>query len=256
MEDDSDCHCEEGAPVWMATFSDMATLLLTFFILLLSFANMDVENFKVALGSVREAFGVQVEYQGDFEALSTSPVELNDEQSSQQLAPDLQIDEVKEVRKFVKEKGLESKVVVDKTTRGIVLRIKDIVLFDVGSDELKAEAGEVLEMIAELVNSATGQLSIEGHTDNIPISRTRFPSNWELSAARATAVLRYMLSSSGVDLSRVHIAGYADVRPLASNKTEEGRGKNRRVEFLFEHPRGAPPGAKIFRLPFAQISTQ
>lgn len=237
----------------MATFSDMATLLLTFFILLLSFANMDVENFKVALGSVREAFGVQIEYQGDYEAMSTSPVELSQDQSSAEINPEqFQAQEVEEVRKFVKNKGLSSKVVVAGTARGIVLRIKDIVFFDTGSDELKPAADPLLEMIAELAEKSRGELRIEGHTDNVPISRTRFPSNWELSAARATAVLRYLMAHSKVDISRVQIAGYADVRPLAPNDSEAGRRQNRRVEFLFERPPNSAPTTKIFRLPFSK----
>jgi chemotaxis protein MotB len=221
----------------MATFSDMATLLLTFFVLLLSFANMDVENFKVALGSVKEAFGVQMEQKGDFEAMSTSPVELSQQQSSAQLVTPKQDDVVaqaEKIRRYVRIKGLAKHIAVLATPRGVVLRIKNMVLFDTGSDILRPESVEILKLITDLFSRFEGTLSIEGHTDDKPISTGRFPSNWELSTARSTAVLRALVDTHKLDVTRMRVAGYAAVQPLGDNDTELGRGKNRRVEFVFE----------------------
>jgi len=251
---------DEGAPAWMATFSDMATLLLTFFVLLLSFANMDVENFKVALGSVKDALGVQFEVNGDYEAMATSPVELSTEQSSARLAtPEKSdvIEEAEEVRRYVRAKNLAKHVAVLATPRGVVLRIKDMVLFDTGSDELRDESKDILQLVAELFEKFDGTLSVEGHTDNRPISTPKFPSNWELSTARSTAVLRELAASYGLQYKRMRVAGYADIQPIDLADTERARAKNRRVEFVFERLvkvelSGGQPKATGFRIPFTQ----
>jgi flagellar motor protein MotB len=109
MGEEEECSCEEGAPVWMATFSDMATLMLCFFVLLLSFANMDVENFRTALGSVREAFGVQFKVNGRFESLSDSPISLSNVQSTDVLHRERPIEReaIGLVREFLAARGLD-----------------------------------------------------------------------------------------------------------------------------------------------------
>lgn len=244
MEEEEESGGEEGAPAWMATFSDMATLLLTFFVLLLSFANMDVQNFKMALGSVKQALGVQFEVNGDFHAMSTSPVELSQRQSSRHLdkVEHTTID-AKRIKKFVADRKLEKHVSVIPSARGVILRIKDLVLFDAGSDELRDEAAPVLELVAQMMLPFKGTLSIEGHTDDTPISRDRFPSNWELSTARSTAVLRHLVSEHDVSVKRLRVAGYADARPVADNATFDGKAKNRRVEFVFERSVAVPGSA-------------
>ncbi|MCA9594308.1 MAG: OmpA family protein [Myxococcales bacterium] len=256
LDQEEEEEVEEGAPAWMATFSDMATLLLTFFVLLLSFANMDVQNFRVALGSVKEAFGVQVNVRGDFEGLTTSPVELSQVQSLPHIdvtTRDEDKDELAAVTDYVKKKGLADKIEVVGTSKGIVLRIKDVVLFKTGSDQLMADANPIMETVGELFKRFNGELSVDGHTDNVPISKGRFPSNWELSTARSISVMRNLVDNYQVDGKRVRVAGYADSRPIADNDTPEHRAKNRRVEFLFE----TPPKKSIrentsraFRLPF------
>ncbi len=254
---------DEGAPPWMATFSDMATLLLTFFVLLLSFANMDVENFRVALGSVKEAFGVQVHTRGNIEGMTTSPVELSTVQSLPwiQKPPDVDKDTAA-VAEYIKKKGLEEKIDVVGTARGIVLRIKDVVLFGVGSDELSEGAAPVLEAVGGVFAAFDGDMTVEGHTDNVPIASGRFPSNWELSTARAISVMRELTGKNSVAASRVRVAGYADSKPIASNDSVDGRSKNRRVEFLFEKGTGKDDSTdekgkkknkhrpSAFRLPF------
>lgn len=258
--DDDGAGCEEGAPAWMATFSDMTTLLLTFFVLLLSFANLDIENFKTALGSVKEALGVQFEVKGEFEALATTPVELSTHQSSPELPtpePSDVVEQAEQVRRYISAKGLAKHIAVLATPRGVVLRIKNLVLFDTGSDELTAGSSTILDVVAELFGRFEGTLSIEGHTDNRPIATERFPSNWELSTARSTAVLRALSGEPyKIDLARMRVAGYAEVQAVADNETEAGRANNRRVEFVFEQLvkveiKGGAPRRTGFRLPFA-----
>ena len=109
---------------------------------------------------------------------------------------------------------------------------------------------QVLELVVKLFEKFSGQLAIEGHTDDRPIHTSRFPSNWELSTARTTSVLRYLHTDQKLDLKRLHVAGYAHLRSLDSNDTEAGRNKNRRVEFVFEHdPKFATDPGAAFDLP-------
>lgn len=239
-EEEEESGGEEGAPAWMATFSDLATLLLTFFVLLLSFANMDIQNFRTAMGSVKEAMGVRVELKGEYAAISTTPIEMSTVQAQSFISvSDLsKISDAAErlVKKLIKERKLEGKVEVIGTSRGIALRTRDNVLFDPGSAEVQARGAATLELVAELMASFEGDVEIQGHTDDIPTGGGRFASNWELSTARAIAVLRSLADEHSIAEPRLHVAGYADKRPVAPMNTAEGRAKNRRVEFLFEYP--------------------
>jgi chemotaxis protein MotB len=222
---------EEGSPAWMATYSDLATLLLTFFVLLLSFANLDAKQFHDALGSVRNAFGVTHRDPGRYEARSNTIVEIGSHGGKVALR---QSSPLRAVSEAVERRGLKDLVEVTAEERGIVLRMRDQVLFDVGSDEVLSGGVPILEKVAALANEFEGPLAVEGHTDDRPIHSSKFRSNWELSALRATAVLRHLLSH-GVARERLGIAGYADTKALASNNTDSGRAKNRRVEFIFAY---------------------
>jgi chemotaxis protein MotB len=228
---------EEGAPAWMATFSDLATLLLTFFVLLLSFANMDIQNFKTAMGSVKEAMGVQFVVDGDHESMATDLMELSPVQSGPHITiSDFSQLAAERVKRFVKEKGLEGQIEVEAQQRGVVLRANDAVFFTVGSADLRPEGDRALEVISSVFGEFDGDLAVQGHTDSVPMSSGRFPSNWELSTARATAVMRHLTTRLGIPSKRVHVAGYADTRPLAEGNDEASYRRNRRVEFLFEFP--------------------
>ena len=234
MQEEED-EVEEGAPAWMATYSDLATLLLTFFVLLLSFANMDVQHFQNALGSIKEAMGVQHEHPGDRLGLTTSIVELSKRESTDSL--DMVEEQIKNmVKAFVKSENLDKQIEVEIGNRGIIVRVTEFVLFDPGEADLRKEAAEPLSAIAALAHEIKLPVWVEGHTDDRPIRTTRFPSNWELSAARATAALMFLHRDQGVPLDRLSIGGYAETRPLEPNDTPAGRARNRRVEFLFVKP--------------------
>lgn len=114
---------------------------------------------------------------------------------------------------------------------GVTLRLDESLLFDSGRAQLTESGREVLQALDEVVLDFDGEISVEGHTDNVPINTQRFPSNWELSSARAISVVRF-LQRQGVDPSRLRAVGYADSRPLANNDTAAGRAANRRVELL------------------------
>jgi chemotaxis protein MotB len=116
---------------------------------------------------------------------------------------------------------------------GVTLRIDDSLLFPSGNDVLTPQGQDVLERLSSVLETFDGQISVEGHTDNVPISTSRFPSNWELSVGRAIAVVR-QLERQGIAISRMRAVGYADTQPMESNATSEGRAANRRVELLLQ----------------------
>jgi chemotaxis protein MotB len=251
---------EEGAPAWMATFADMATLLMTFFVLLLSFANMDAQKFNEMLGSVKDAFGVQKETFGQYRALSDSMIsaEVQREIEAQmQAAADaqgkaasqsmqsgadamMQMEQAMSIIESLFE-SLEGVADVFMDENGITVRVKGGLLFASGEAELRPESAPVMERVAALLTKYTFDLYILGHTDSVPIRTSRYPSNWELSSARATAALR-QLAERGANPQRLVAVGFADSRPIASNDTPEGRERNRRVEFLFKNPESLPGG--------------
>ncbi len=258
-EEAEECVCEEGAPAWMATFSDLCTLLLTFFVLLLSFANMDVKNFRVAMGSVKEAMGVDVTFHGDHEARATTPIEMSRNQAVSYIAVN-DVEKIaraamKLVKAMVKKRGLQNKIEVVGSSRGIVLRTKDHLLFDPGSADVVDRGHAALGLIAELLGSFTGDLEVQGHTDNVPINGGRFSSNWELSTGRATSVLMFLSGELGLPVNRIHVAGFADTRPVAPMDTEAGKSLNRRVEFVFEYPLVGGPDSQMFNPTMEEVAT-
>ena len=123
--------------------------------------------------------------------------------------------------------------------RGLVISLGETGVFDSGSDRIKPEGINLIDTIGASLVSVANQIRIEGHTDNVPISNVRFPSNWELSTARATAVISYLIGSFGLKPELVSAAGYAEFRPCATNDTEEGRARNRRVDIVVLNPAAA-----------------
>lgn len=242
MADDDDCECEEeGGGEWMATFADLSTLLLTFFVLLLSFSNMDVVQFREMLGSVRDAFGVQKKIQGSVEAISSSPVEISVEQNDgagdappHTKTVDLNGAMKEQIEQYVEEAEMQDDVEVELTPRGVVLRVKEGALYQSGSADLDAKSKELLDKIADMQKQFSDSMQIEGHTDNIPIKSRQYPSNWELSTARAITALQYLKDEKGISADKMGVAGYADSKPVDTNDTEDGRNRNRRVEFVFQ----------------------
>jgi chemotaxis protein MotB len=240
---------EEGAPAWMATFADMSTLLLTFFVLLLSFANMDAQKFREMLGSVKDAFGVQKQTWGDYQALSTTALTFTmsdagqgeqDKQGADQEQQAASMEQVLSViQALFQDMGGAAEVYMDE--QGVTVRVEGKLLFVSGVSELRPEAAPILDRVSALLQKYTFDLYILGHTDSVPIQTAQFPSNWELSSARAATSLRYMVER-GADPQRLVSVGFADSRPIASNGTPEGRARNRRVEFLFKNPETLPNG--------------
>ncbi len=240
--------CKRGAPAWIMTFADLATLMLTFFVLLLSFANMDIVKFQEMLGSVQDAFGVTTKVKGDFqstlqgedtdkESLPKDKGKGGDKESAiaeARAKEELDRQEVgNKVEEAAKAIDQTENIAVSVETSGVRVRIKGSFFFGPGSAFLKKDSLQFLNSLSKIMKQFPFKLTVEGHTDSIPISTVQFPSNWELSAVRATTVLRHFIDEKGIDPSRLTAIGYAANKPLASNEESTGRAKNRRVEFIF-----------------------
>lgn len=217
---------EPGAPAWMVTFSDMVTLLLTFFVLLLSMANMDKIKFKDAASSIRGAFGVM----NGSNPTSVSPP------SVVEFAPiedDYTARLYQRVQAVLARLKLDREIELVKDRGAVVLRIKDSILFAAGGATLRPEAHSVLAKVAELVRPLPLSLRIEGHSDDTPTGSSEF-SNWDLSVARSIAVLKFLGKENLLPLDRMSSVGYGAQKPLVPNISAENRAMNRRVEFVLE----------------------
>ena len=215
-----------GAPEWVVTFGDMMCLLMCFFVLLLSFSTMESERFKVVAGYIRQAFGVQMENRYTNVPAGETLISQTFEQKSSSAALGLG-----QARKLVQEMELDSFVKTDLAEDAVRFTLKGAFAYDPGSAELRPEARKLVREAAALVLEWGARVKVEGHTDNLPLSSSRFESNWELSASRATAVVREFLAA-GVPGTRLEAIAHADTQPVAENFSEEGRGRNRRVEIL------------------------
>ncbi len=217
----------EGAPAWMVTYSDLVTLLLTFFVLLLSMANLDKLKFNAASESIKQAFGVL----GEVEDASMSPPKF------------IQINPVygnmvqrvyKHVQKDLARLQLNKDVQVVKKRGAVVLRVNDSVLFDFGSSMINPGAEPTLRKIAELLKSFPFLVRIEGHSDEDMVKSGGESVNWDMSIRRSVSVLKFYIANDLFPASRMSVAGYGSQRPLVPNNTKENRALNRRVEFVLE----------------------
>ncbi len=219
---------DEGSSEWLATFADLSTLLLCFFVLLFSISSVDNKKFQSIMNEIRFGLGV---------AVPISRVQGEGEKRGGDAVVDLlpkQKNVASELEQIIKDEKLSNSTVVDLGDDGALLRIGGRVMFDSGSAEINPKAYKTLDKIVDIArNNPDFHIDIKGHTDNLPISGGKFKSNWELSALRATTVLRYMLQK-GLNPERVTATGYADTQPLIPNLTPENRARNRRVEFLFK----------------------
>jgi chemotaxis protein MotB len=227
---------EEGLPAWVATFGDLMSLMLTFFVLMLSFANMDIQKYQDMMGSIKDAFGVQVKRkQADYVAFSPSKMERKEVELDQENRVLLGM--VMRLKALIKDdEKLRRNVDVSPDDQGVLVRVSNSFLFDPGSAKLKKEAKKALSKIIATLKEHNFDLVIRGHTDNTPVISEIYPSNWELSAARAATALRYIAKKGGISTTRLKAVGYADTRPLVPNNSDKNRARNRRVEFYFHRP--------------------
>jgi chemotaxis protein MotB len=234
---------------WLITYADMITLLMVLFIVLFSMSQVDLAKYQKLKTSLSGAFGSNPIEGGDgvlSSGTSAIPMPGISAQAKQALASQqaqqaaaaaehAQLEATKEQLGAALEKaGLGGGVGLKVERRGLVVTIaSDQVLFDPGQATLRPAGRSIIQQLAGPLAALSNPLQIEGHTDDVPIDGT-FASNWELSTARATTVLRELAASHAVAPSRLSATGFADQRPVASNGTSVGRAKNRRVEILVE----------------------
>lgn len=218
--------CPKGLPGWLATFGDLMSLLLTFFVLLLSFSTINVINFNDAMGALQGALGV----------LSGEPeLSLPIKQSLPRSEGNLQQAEViskaaAEVEEAIEEAGLQGDVNLEESSTGIIIRVDDKLFFDVAEANLKSESIPLLKKLGIILKEFPNQLNVQGHTDSQPINTDLYASNWELSGMRALAVARYFIEEVGIASDRFRITAFSEYRPLVPNRSEEAKRQNRRVE--------------------------
>ncbi|WP_022852433.1 flagellar motor protein MotB [Thermodesulfatator atlanticus] len=215
-----------GAPKWMTTFADLMSLLMCFFVLLLSFSEMDPAKFKEVAGSLRDAFGVQRE-----EIVFQLPKGIS--VVTTEFPPKFTVDDLLErIRATVKLEMIKGEIQIESLKDRVVLRFKDEVMFPKGSAELTPRAKQILLKVGEILELFDGEIIVAGHTDDTPIVRGKYRSNWELSAARAVSVVEFLLKHKFVLPRQVAAVGYGPSRPLYPNDTEKHRAANRRVEII------------------------
>jgi chemotaxis protein MotB len=242
---------------WLLTYADMITLLMALFMVLFSISSVNISKFKTLKEALQNAFTPKVLSGGgsiipdggsekSAQAASTQPVPPAVAGAS---SPTTETDEFlklkRELDAYARSHGFSASIETMVTSRGLVIRLlTDKVLFASGSAVVKPEADPLLNKISALVDvDPTHPISVEGNTDNVPISTSQYPSNWELSAARAAAVVRVM-TADGVAAERLEATGVAGLRPIAPNTTEAGRSRNRRVEIALLRggvAQGGPP---------------
>ena len=207
------------APGWMATYGDLMSLLLVFFILLVSFSTMEIVKFRKAMGSMKGGVGF-LEPDAGTAAVESMPIESE--------AFEEALDELIEQ---LEESAMADKLNVYWDTEGVRIVMQDAILFNPGRSEIKAQFYPILDGVIQIIRSMdVAEVQVEGYTDDVPINTIRFPSNWELSVARATSVLRYIEASEVLEARKLAAVGYGEFRPDVPNDSVENRGRNRRVE--------------------------
>ncbi len=235
---------------WLVSYADFITLLFAFFVVMYSISSVNEGKYKVLSESLEGVFNVRQKTLSPIQVGDHTPLSESDRYGDTNISPILGIPEPKaketpksseedmqlemiagEFRESFEDLIFEDKVSVDKKDDWIEVSLDDTVVFQSGGVEPVDDAFPVIEKIARIMRRHDNAMLVEGHTDNVPIRNSVFPSNWELSAARAASVVRY-LALEGVSAARMGAMGYGEFKPVARNDTPQGRLKNRRVVLL------------------------
>jgi chemotaxis protein MotB len=234
-------HDGGGGLRWLLTYADMITLLTVFFVVLYSFAKVDQRKARDVGAALQRAFRVDL-------LVGTSAIHVGGEGGLEgMIATDSFRPIARQVAVAAQSSNMAENVQIGYRSDGLVVSLSGSAIFESGSDRLLPAARNFLLQVAPALREIPHTISIEGHTDNIPISGSRFPSNWELSGARAYAVLRFLADEGKIDERRMAFAGFAEYDPIASNDTREGRQRNRRVDIVLQQQAHATNGEAIFR---------
>lgn len=253
-----DDHEEHASEAWLIAFADMMTLLMVTFLMMFAISSLDLQKFKafqqafqVGLGKnvhALQAQGAPTAGTPDDSALGAPPKPApTASTTSTTVEPVVERKDAAELEhkleQAVAKAGLASQVTVSLDDRGVVVYVTSGVLFDSGSAMVLPAGATLLSGLAPVFAGVGNELDVEGHTDDRPISSAVFPSNWELSTARSSSVLRSLIGTPGIDPRRISASGFADTRPRVPNDTPEHRAENRRVEVVVVLPQPVPTPA-------------
>ncbi|MDH5485716.1 MAG: flagellar motor protein MotB [Gammaproteobacteria bacterium] len=261
MDEEEEKKCPAGAPAWLATFADLMSLLMCFFVLLLSFSEMDVLKFKQLAGSMSHAFGVQREIKTreipkgtsiiaqEFSPGRPRPTALKvirqhttedkkstvvfDKGKGESGEEKKQAEKrIEKLKKVLKDQIGNGNIEISGDEKRTLIRIREKGSFPSGSDRLQPSFRPIMKVIAKTVLDTPGKIHVSGHTDNLSISTFRFNSNWELSTARALSIMNELKRHEKIPENRFVVQGHADTEPLVPNTTATNRAINRRVEII------------------------
>ena len=260
-----------GAPAWMATFSDLMNLLLCFFVMLFAMSTLEESKLQEMVAAMNNSISIFFFFAtaiGEGILISNGVSQLNEldqfinstgktadsksdgdnreeyDQSSEAMEQYLQEEKLKEneelaerIEEALNENNIGDEVELSFTSQFVQLTMNGALLFDSGRAELKEKAEQMLDKIGVILERyGTGIIEIEGHTDNVPMSSSRYASNEELSSARALSVFYYLRDTTFLDPVNLKHSGMGERAPIADNTTEEGRSRNRRVEIRIFNP--------------------
>lgn len=229
-------HEEHVDEAWLLPYSDMLTLLLALFIVMFAMGQTD----KAKLQQMSKQFNIIFSGGSSFmnnDGNSVVPMEETSEgtgKSDSENEEDKMAQIEKQLNDEISKENYSDKIKVELNNDGLDIAIQDVVLFNSGEADVLQDVNPLLTKISGMLQGLDNQIKVVGHTDNIPISNSKFRSNWDLSAMRAINVMNFMVSSGGISQEKVSIQAYGDQKPKYDNSTEEGRAKNRRVEIFVE----------------------
>lgn len=204
---------------YLITYADLITLLLGLFILLYTASNLDVQKYEKMVNAIGNVFG------GPTQTIKVIP------DSEIPIAPPLG-NLKSDINSLIEKNNYTSSIKLEENSRGVTIHILEDIVFPSGSAELKKSSKIVLQQLAAIIKKLPNDVRIEGHTDNIPISTSQFPSNWHLSVSRALSTAYYLMTEQGLDPEKLSIVGYSEYKPLDSNESISGRATNRRVDII------------------------
>ncbi|MDR1916557.1 MAG: OmpA family protein [Synergistaceae bacterium] len=226
-----------GAPLWMATYGDMVTLVLCFFVLLYSFSTIDAKKFEALTVSLQNAFNIQPGGPSQTSNASVQDGALGEgagdaprPTDSNQTANSNRV--LAMVQNALKDENLSDEISIVANERGVVISLSEQLMFDEGSAKIHPESLRILYKIGTVLNRIPNQISVEGHTDSNPPLRSIYGDNWGLSSARASAVTSYLNDSIRLSANRLRAVGLSSSAPLVPNNSQENMRLNRRVDIV------------------------
>lgn len=212
---------------WLIPYSDMLTLLLALFIVMFAMSKIDQEKFK----SVGQGFNsVFSGGNGIMEGTNGGQVSIGDVITNEEKEENQMNDVRATIENEITSAGYGDKVKIDLDSGGLNIAIQDAVLFNSGDVQILQDVTPLLNQVSKAIKDLDNEIKIAGHTDNVPINNSKYPSNSELSAMRAISVMNYMVKTGGLNPAKISIEAYGEYKPKYDNSTDEGRAKNRRVE--------------------------